>query len=173
MLWHRSVPTVFELWLMVVLVAWLVDIGFAALLGEQRYDLGFYAARIYGLLAAGFVLANLLIETNRVYGGLMHVLALAESRNADLLRVREEFARIQRHEAIGRLVGGVAHDFNNILTVVTGAIDLTLDEPEDLRPKPPASASLARGDHAWRTDKRAAVVPDPPAGIAAGNPRSQ
>ena len=129
-LWHRSVPTVFELWLMVVLVAWLVDIGFAALLGEQRYDLGFYAARIYGLLAAGFVLANLLIETNRVYGGLMHALALAESRNADLLRVREEFARIQRHEAIGRLVGGVAHDFNNILTVVTGAIDLTLDEPE-------------------------------------------
>ncbi len=129
-LWHRSVPTVLELWLMVVLVAWLVDIGFAVLLGEQRYDLGFYAARIYGLLAAGFVLANLLIETNRLYGGLMHVLALAESRNADLLRVREEFARIQRHEAIGRLVGGVAHDFNNILTVVTGAIDLTLDEPK-------------------------------------------
>ena len=37
-LWLRSIPTVLELWLMVVMFAWLLDIAFSAVFGSQRYN---------------------------------------------------------------------------------------------------------------------------------------
>jgi signal transduction histidine kinase len=128
-LWFRGAPTVLDLWLMVVMLAWALDIAFAAVIGSNRYDFGFYAGRVYGLLAASFVLCVLLFEMNRLYVSLADALDLAETRNEDLNRSREEFARVQRFEAIGQLVGGVAHEFNNLLTVVTGGLDLMLRDP--------------------------------------------
>jgi signal transduction histidine kinase/CheY-like chemotaxis protein len=123
---RRRLPSVLDLWLMVVLVAWLMELTFSALLTAQRFDLGFYAGRVYGLMAASFVLGVLLVETNRLSRDLARALGLAESRNRELIRSREEFARVQRFEAIGQLVGGIAHDFNNLLTVIAGGLDTVL-----------------------------------------------
>jgi PAS domain S-box-containing protein len=41
-------------------------------------------------------------------------------------RLEQQFAQAQRMEAIGRLAGGVAHDFNNLMTTVLGYSDLLL-----------------------------------------------
>src|SRR3546814_1506778 len=48
-------------------------------------------------------------------------------------RLKRQVAQQSKMQAVGQLAGGVAHDFNNILTAVLGSCDLMLIDRKSTR----------------------------------------
>ena len=48
----------------------------------------------------------------------------------DMNLLRFELSHAQKMDAIGRLACGVAHDFNNVLAVIMGNVEMALEEPD-------------------------------------------
>jgi PAS domain S-box-containing protein len=77
-LWRQRPHSVLDLWLMVVLFAWLCEVALSTVFSDQRYDVGFYAGRLFGLSAATFVLMMMQFETAKMYARLTHLLAVEQ-----------------------------------------------------------------------------------------------
>ena len=74
---------------------------------------------------------------------------LTERRQTeDALRLSEaQLRQAQKMEAVGRLAGGVAHDFNNVLTAIFGYADLLLDGFEITDPRRADVEEIKRAAH--------------------------
>jgi len=133
-LWRARPHTVLDLWVMVVLCVWTADIALAALLNGARFDVGWYAGRVYGLLASGFVLAVLLVENSVLYARLAEKHAQLEETS----RQRSAYA-----EALGEalddleaangdlraFVASLAHDLQQPITTIISFAQVLKGQP--------------------------------------------
>jgi len=106
LLWlrHRSV---LDLWLMVVLCAYAIEIALTAFPVPIRFSLGWYAGRVYGVLSGSLVLLILLEEITMLYGELLR---------AVLAQHREREARLMTGDAVS---ASIAHEIKQPLSAMT------------------------------------------------------
>jgi PAS domain S-box-containing protein len=114
-MWFRRPHSVIDIWLMVVLCAWLFDIALSAIVNVARFDLGFYAGRLYGLCAASFVLAVLLVDNVALQAQM--------SRLVRSMRREAAFVRDQ-HKVRERLFSAVVESSSD--AIITNALNGTI-----------------------------------------------
>jgi len=136
--------------------AWVFDIGLSAVLNGGRYDLGFYAGRLYGLLASSFVLLTVLTRTLQLYGQLARahealrdlaerdgLTGLFNRRRFDQALHVEVLRAMREHQALSLLLVDVDHfkRFNDTyghlagdacLRAVACGIDHAVGRPADM-----------------------------------------
>jgi signal transduction histidine kinase len=109
LLWQRS-RTLLDLWLMVVLCAYGIEIFLISFPVPVRFSVGWYAGRIFGLVSGSLVLLVLLYEITKLY---------ARSLHAVLAQRREREARLVTGDVVARMI---AHEIRQPLSaMVTNA----------------------------------------------------
>jgi signal transduction histidine kinase len=108
-LWFRQ-RSVLDLWLMVVMCAYVIEICLISFPVPARYSVGWYAGRIFGVLSGSFVLLVLVYEITMLYGQLLR---------AVLAQRREREARLMTGDAVAATI---AHEIRQPLSgMITNA----------------------------------------------------
>ncbi|WP_374561862.1 response regulator [Ideonella sp.] len=125
LLLRRPGKTVLDLWLVVVMFAWTFDIALSAVFNAGRYDLGFYGGRLYGLLAATYVLAELLAENAHLYSRLVAMHRQEHEQGAALAEARD--AALEADRAKGLFLANMSHEIRTPMNAIIGLTHLALD----------------------------------------------
>ena len=147
-LWRRRPYTVLDLWLMVVMCVWIFDIALSAVLNAGRFDVGFYAGRIYGLLAASFVLVVLLLEHGKLYMRVVETNRALAREVAERGRAQAEAAAANR--AKSDFLSRMSHELRTPLNAILGFGQLLERRGGDERERESVQQILQAGRHLLR-----------------------
>jgi signal transduction histidine kinase len=113
LVWLRR-GSVLDLWLMVVMFSFFLELFLVSIANNARFESTWYATRVLGLLSASFVLFALLYETTTLYAQLLRAL---------LARRRERDARLVTGDAVS---ASIAHEMRQPLTGIMANADAGL-----------------------------------------------
>ncbi|XHS77413.1 response regulator [Burkholderiaceae bacterium UC74_6] len=130
-LWRQREHRLLDLWLMVVCVAWTFDVALSALLNAARFDLGFYAGRLYGVVACSVVLLELLLENSFLYGRLFEAYEADHRQSEALARARDEAQAANAAKSM--FLASMSHEIRTPMNAVIGLTHLVLETPLDDR----------------------------------------
>ena len=79
---------------------------------------------------------EILIEgsSTALHVGTRHLINIFVKDVTQKRAAEEQLIQAQKMEAVGQLTGGIAHEFNNMLTVITGTIEILADAVKDNPP---------------------------------------
>jgi signal transduction histidine kinase len=112
-LWFRR-RSMLDLWLMVVMFLYLVEVPLSYYPDASRFSGGWYAVRIFGFLASSLVLIVLLYEIETLYAKLL---------GAVIAQRREREARLMTGDAVAATI---AHEVRQPLTAMITSADAGL-----------------------------------------------
>ena len=101
--------------------------------GTGRYE-GFYQSTTADKITpARALFAPIMALDGSVRGGVGIIEDISEQQNAqeERERLEAELRQAQKMESVGRLAGGVAHDFNNMLGVILGRTEMALQQSQE------------------------------------------
>ena len=74
------------------------------------------------------------LSGQRLHVGFFRDIAERKQAEEERKRLQAQLHQAQKMESVGRLAGGVAHDFNNMLSVILGHTELALEQVEPEHP---------------------------------------
>ncbi len=111
-LWIRRPHSVLDIWLMVALIAGLLDIALTTIFNATRFDLGYYAGRLYGLCAASVVLAVLLVDNVGLQVKLSRLLQQLRERHSERERLFSAVVESSNDAILTMTLDGVVTSWN-------------------------------------------------------------
>jgi signal transduction histidine kinase len=134
-LWIRR-RSVLDLWLMVVMCAYAIEIYLVAFPGLARFSVGWYAGRVFGFVSGSLVLFVLLYEITTLYARLLR---------AVFAQRREREARLMTGDALS---ASIAHEVKQPLSGIIANADAGISWLDRTNPDlDKAKASFSRIIH--------------------------
>jgi len=121
LLWMRQ-RSVLDLWLMVVVCAYAIEIYLVSFPGLARFSAGWYAGRVFGFVSSILVLFVLMHEITTLYAQLL---------SAVLAQRREREARLMTGDAVS---GSIVHEVKQPLTAIIASANAGLNWLDRVEP---------------------------------------